>query len=252
MIPAGFGENSHVQVAALATLEDADSLNVDPLTCEDWELLETRAEFLEEGALLRQVSVVYPGQVLDLWVGAKDSARIRVLPENFDVVDDSPWPPLPDEENVYDDISSPSRCLRLVRDTRLCVTPKPRAAGDRSSPQTSPPMRVYPTKDDYSKPMNDIAEALGTPQIKTTPGTAVVHPTIKAKIPLLNPDDTSALVVIWGEVNGPQSPNAQQKNSCVVQLVFSDEVPEGDIGESSRTQKSSTCSMCTPMRILPC
>ena len=54
---------------------------VEPVTVEDWELLQLDAAWLEGGGLLRQVSLVYPNQVVPLRLSnGSDLVRVRVLP----------------------------------------------------------------------------------------------------------------------------------------------------------------------------
>lgn len=229
IIPEGFADISEVQVAALASIKDADILNVEPLTCEDWELLETRAEFLEHGALLQQISVVYSGQVIPLWVGGKDVAFIRVLPDNFGE-NDSAWPDPTMDSTTSGQGSVSSEwfcCLRLVRDTRVCVSPKPR---QKLESPLSLPLRVYPTMDDYSKPMNELAEALGKRQAFTTPGTALMNAVTRSKIPGLNPDDKTALILVWNAAAGLDPDNLSAGKSCLMQVIFCDDIPENHIG----------------------
>jgi hypothetical protein len=45
----------------------ANSINVSPLSADDWEILETNSEWLEDN-LMTQVRVVAAGQILPLWV----------------------------------------------------------------------------------------------------------------------------------------------------------------------------------------
>lgn len=217
LIPEGFSECSEVQVAALASIQDADTLKVEPLTCEDWELLETAAEFLEDGALLRQVSVVYSAQTIPLWVGGHDFAWIRILPENFHHRS-SVWPGSNNNQ---------SSCLRLVRDIRVVVAPKARR---KHEPRSCTPLRVFPTKEDYSTPMNQLAAVLGKEQVSTTPGTILLCPATKLSIPGLNADDTNALVLLWNAANGSSSPDTTTQ-SCVLQVAFSNGIPENHVGE---------------------
>ena len=231
LIPDGCSDHAMVHVAALASVRDAEMLQVQPLTSADWELLETRAEFLEEGALLQQVSIVYAGQLIPLWVGAKDVAWIRVLPDNFEGTQDSVWPELDAAASQGSCLSLSATtctgCLRLVRDTRICVAPKPRRPKEPSS--MSPPLRVYTTQDDYCMPMLRLAESFGKRQVAATPGTVVVASAMKARIPGLQTDDSRALVVLWNAANGADS---DMSPSCVLQIAFCDDIPERHIGKS--------------------
>jgi Peroxisome biogenesis factor 1, N-terminal len=221
LIPKGCSENSYVAVEILTSIQDAETLHVDPLTCEDWELLETRAQFLEDGALLQQVTVVYSEQILPLWVGKQDVAWIRVLPENFTTEKVSGWPSSDEGES--------EECIRLVRDTRVIVRPKTRREGE---PLSYPCLRVFPTRQDYSTPANKLAESLGKKQVSTSPGTVVLHPEMRLQIPGLGLDDSSAVVVVRNSGMG-SPPTDDPTHACILQVVFSDLVPAQFIGKNT-------------------
>ena len=208
MIPSSVSEASEVLVTALAEVRDADILTVEPLTPGDWELLEIKAEFLEGEAFLRQVSLVYPGQVIRLWVGGRDVAWIHVLANNFA---DTP-------------------CLRLVQDTRISLVPKPRPAVDPGIQN----LRIYPTSDDYSQPMNELAKSLGKPLVFTTPGTAFVNPASKYDIfgVFEESEETPKLAVLWNASMGQSMPPIE--SSCLVQIAYSGDIPKDHIGESCK------------------
>lgn len=216
MIPKGVMENSRVSVAVVASIQDAATVNVEPLTCDDWELLETAAEFLEDGALLQQVSVLYSNQILPLWVGRKDVAWIRVLPDSFGQRT-SVWP---SGDNEPDD------CCRLVRDTRVVVAPKTRR---KNGPLSSPLLRVFPTRQDYSVATNKLAEWLGKMQVSLTPGTVVLNPATRHQIQGLGQEESAALVAVWDTANGSFSDDSSR--SCILQVAFSDLVPPEHLGE---------------------
>lgn len=212
-------DNRIVHVKALSFVRDAQILQVEPSTTADWELLETRAAFLEDGALLQQVSIVYAGQVIPLWVGFKDVAWIRILSVNFER-EDSVWPELDAGPGCQ---STATECLRLVRDTRISVAPKPRL----HTSQSSPPLRVYTTQNDYGTPMLNLAESMGKRQVSTTPGTVLIHSALKAQIPGLQDDDENALVLLWNAANESAPPDANL--SIVLQLQFCVDIPERHI-----------------------
>ena len=54
------------RIQPLPTIVSAISIEIEPLTISDWELLEIHADELESGNLLGQVSVVYPNQILPI------------------------------------------------------------------------------------------------------------------------------------------------------------------------------------------
>ena len=50
----------YVDVQPLAEVANAVSIQIEPLSISDWELIDPNTQYLEEGGLLQQVSVVYP------------------------------------------------------------------------------------------------------------------------------------------------------------------------------------------------
>ena len=81
----------------------APTLAVEPATTEDWEQLERKAGHVEE-VMLSQIAVVMPGQAFALWLA-------------------------PEGPVVHLRVTEPmlSACVRLAQDSRIVVTPKPRA-----------------------------------------------------------------------------------------------------------------------------
>ena len=72
----------YVDVQPLAEVANAVSIQIEPLSISDWELIDPNTQYLEEGGLLQQVSVVYPNQVLCLKFET-DLVKVRVLPGSF-------------------------------------------------------------------------------------------------------------------------------------------------------------------------
>lgn len=214
-------------VAALPSVRNAQVLNVEPLTTEDWELLESHAQFLEEGALLQQISVVYAEQKVPLWVGGKDFAWVKVLRDNFDEKD-AVWP---DVVGSHESHGGCEGCLRLVADTRICVAPKPKVGRE---PQICPPLRVYPTSQDYSRPMIELGEAMQKGQVSLSPGTALIHPDTLNTIPGWHEQETNHLGLLW---NTKYDSGSEPDESIVLQVVAHIEVPHSHIGKSMADKK---------------
>lgn len=181
---AGLPLHAEVSIHALSDLIDAISLHVEPVSVEDWELLESNAEWLEDGGLLQQVSIVYPDQIIRLRVGGLDYANIRILPESFlqfqtTINDhDNIWPNQSLRENLDDTKSSSILCLRLVADTQVIVTPKPR--GNNRLSKSLFPLRVVPSLEDLSDSdffdqPGSFLSAQASSAISTCPGSVVVH-----------------------------------------------------------------------------
>ncbi|GAA5931842.1 hypothetical protein JCM1841_000827 [Sporobolomyces salmonicolor] len=128
MLNIGLTEGMTVSIELLRDLPSASSVNVTPLSADDWEILETNAEFVEM-YLLNQVRSVKDGMVVGCWVGGTTLVRFVV---------DSTDPP-----------ASPA--LLLTSSTELIVAPKSRHAPppvaskthDLSHPSSSPPPAVH-------------------------------------------------------------------------------------------------------------
>lgn len=229
MIPSGISDGATVEVAVLLSLEDTDAVSVEPLTYEDWELLETGAQFLEGGALLQQVTVVFSDQILPLWVGRRDIARVRVLPASFQKV--AVWPTQDTGKG-----NNSKFCCRLVQDTKFIVAPKTRHENGPNGSTQYQKMRVYPTKSDYCLATNKLAESLGVTQVSTSPGTVVLNPSARQSIPGLDLEDSTAIAVVWNAGQGWS--NESSGRSCILQVVFSDRVPTEHVGEFHPARKT--------------
>jgi len=71
----GLPEGQTVQLQLLNSLPNCTTVNVSPVSADDWELLEANAEFVESH-LLSQVRAVRVGQTVCVWVG-KGRSLIR-------------------------------------------------------------------------------------------------------------------------------------------------------------------------------
>lgn len=132
-----------VTVEALPSVQNAKSIQVEPGSTKEWELLEVFAQQLEAGTLLEQVSIVSPGQQISLKLG-NDHVQLLVLKDRF----------CPKEEGMGDD-----HCLRLVADTEVIVTPRPRPSTNvdaDNSYDPSGPIRVLPSYADYTPAMKQL------------------------------------------------------------------------------------------------
>ncbi|KAI0249217.1 P-loop containing nucleoside triphosphate hydrolase protein [Lactifluus subvellereus] len=99
----GFKEGDIVEVGLLHDLPTATSVATEPLTPDDWEILELHAEHVES-TLLSQVRVAPSSQEVDVWVLGRTRIRLRVL--SFE--------------------PSSAKAVLLANDTELSVAPKTR------------------------------------------------------------------------------------------------------------------------------
>lgn len=189
-VPKSFhlSHNSSVMIRPLERVSNASTVYVEPMFTDDWELLEMNAQDLEAGVLLKQVSIVYPGQKLFIKVN-NVSFNIQILKERF-------------TSNSL--VHGGSDCLRLVANTELIVKPKPRGwenkERERDLPQ-SKMVRVLPNEGDFSDEMKRFHCVLteSNPLVpgllpRPPPFTIIMHPsTIQEFIPTYScSDDTES------------------------------------------------------------
>ncbi|KAI9441226.1 AAA-domain-containing protein [Lactarius indigo] len=99
----GFHKGDMVEIGLLYDLPTAKSVATEPLTPDDWEILELHADHVES-TLLSQVRVAPPNQEVDVWVLGRTRIRLRVL--SFE--------------------PSSAKAVLLANDTELSVAPKTR------------------------------------------------------------------------------------------------------------------------------
>ncbi|KAG8831700.1 Peroxisome biosynthesis protein pex1 [Serendipita sp. 399] len=73
-----FSEGEIVELALLHHLPIAKSISTEPVSSDDWEILELHAQYVEDN-LLSQVRVAADGQQINVWVMGKTLIRFRVL-----------------------------------------------------------------------------------------------------------------------------------------------------------------------------
>ncbi|KAG0320385.1 Peroxisome biosynthesis protein pex1 [Dissophora globulifera] len=74
----GLRVGQKVNIDFVKTVHDGISVNVAPYSEDDWEILELHAGYVED-QMLHQIRIVYPGQVLTMWVNQRTLVRLRVL-----------------------------------------------------------------------------------------------------------------------------------------------------------------------------
>lgn len=70
-------QEQFVYVRALSSIVYATDVTLEPLTVEDWDLIDIYSEWFEQGGLLQQVSVIYINQILSLQVPRSPSSTSR-------------------------------------------------------------------------------------------------------------------------------------------------------------------------------
>jgi len=214
---------------------------------EDWELLQLNAAWLEGGGLLRQVSLVYPNQVVPLRLSGSDVARVRVLPGDT-LERTAVWPGEDEEECCC--------CWRLRADTEIVVTPKPRP----STTTAEIVLRTIPCRQDYcyTEEEDDGNDAPSTPSAMlelaalldqslvsvVAPNTVILHPStlvrLQADDDILADKDDADTGVIVAEArlidsnNGaPDSEEIPPETKAIVGVTTSTAVPEACMGKNN-------------------
>ena len=224
----------YVSVSVLSRVRHATRVLVEPLATEDWELLEIHGEAMEQGGLLRQVSLVYPKQTLTLHVGREGRDRVHVviqeaLGASVDGDDkglcarepsSSLWPALLNgsQSAIYDD-DTEAPCVVLVEDTEVIVAPKPRHGN--KAVNWSAPFRLIPTQLDCSE---GILVKLSSTSSRSCEYRPLV---VDAGCILLNDDDWT-FQSQWARIR-PESKSIA-KAEVIARVVKTTGVPVGDAG----------------------
>ncbi|TFK74567.1 AAA-domain-containing protein [Pluteus cervinus] len=110
----GFEEGDIVEIGLLHDLRIANSVGTEPLTTDDWEIIEIHASHVES-TLLSQVRVAKVGQEIDVWVLGRTRVRLRVVSLEPEVREGA---------------------LLLATDTEVSIAPKLRKAQPASTKAT--------------------------------------------------------------------------------------------------------------------
>ncbi|GAA5923458.1 AAA family ATPase peroxin 1 [Sporobolomyces koalae] len=118
MISPALAEGTTVAIELLRELPVANTVNVTPLTADDWEILESNAEFVEM-FLLNQVRVVKLGMTVGCWINSSTVVKFLV-------------------DSTAPEPSTASSSLLLTSSTELIVAPK-----SRHAPTTPTPAKTH-------------------------------------------------------------------------------------------------------------
>ncbi|KAH7908843.1 P-loop containing nucleoside triphosphate hydrolase protein [Hygrophoropsis aurantiaca] len=111
----GFNHGDLVEIGLLHDLGFASSVGTEPVTADDWEIIEINASHVES-TLLSQVRVAKIGQEINVWVLGRTRVRLKV---------------------VSLDPQSKTDALLLTTDTEVSIAPKTRRGGNIGSAQTA-------------------------------------------------------------------------------------------------------------------
>jgi Peroxisome biogenesis factor 1, N-terminal len=234
-----------VVVHALPWIFIGARVQLEPLTVEDWELMEAHAEWLEGGGILQQISVVYPKQVLSIRFDAfrDDIARVKVVQVestlhsdggDFDCAFDV-WP---SNEGTGSKCSEQERspagpwCVLLVQDTEVQIAPKTRKSQDR----LTPPLRLIPSTADLFPIMRVLANELDQYQglqesetcssMTVPPGCILVHASVCVHF-----GTTVGKEVQWASVLPEESREQKSEHfASLVRVIPTSRLSPSDVG----------------------
>ncbi len=146
-----------VSVHALSRIDYGQRVLVEPATVEDWELIEAYSNFMEEGGLLNQVSVIYPGQELALEVNGIDQVSIRVKEISRDSTN-----------SCGDANSSSPQYVLLIQDTEMIVEPKVRPRKKKSL--WLDPFQLIPSDLEWGYSLKKLLRLSGRSSLDVNPG----------------------------------------------------------------------------------
>ncbi|KAI6118955.1 P-loop containing nucleoside triphosphate hydrolase protein [Pisolithus croceorrhizus] len=119
----GFSQGDVVEIGLLHDLSYASSVATEPITPDDWDIVETHASHVES-TLLSQVRVAKVGQEIDVWVLGRTRVRLKVV---------SLQP------------STKNDAALLTTDTEVSIAPKTHRSAKA-------PVRQVPTQDNSKQP----------------------------------------------------------------------------------------------------
>jgi hypothetical protein len=248
----------NVDVLPLPFIYSAESIHLEPLSANDWELLEIHANDLESGSLLSQVCVIYPNQRLPIRLGRYgDIAWVKVLGlgferPGFDAESDSSsssgWVNNSNEKLRHE-------CLRLVANIEIVVVPKLRADGStKRSCLPTCNLCVFPSNKDYSSEMKELFDVssdihidegdeieiklFGIPECppwftgavhSSTFETLTCRTNTGTEVNGRDQNDLVRATIVRG--SGPPSSSMSISARSVALVAIADDVPRGCIGE---------------------
>jgi len=192
---------SMVEVRMLTTIQSCQKVHVEPVSTEDWELLQCDSEFLQEGGFLQQVSVVYTKQRLCLKL---ENDWVELLVNRIETLSN-------DEKKIDYGL--------LRQDTEVIIAPRVRDTKD--SVDWSPPQTLIPSQDDWVEAMLDLHKTIEIDPFSVSPGCVLVNDKI------WNSNFSWALL---------KTTNLQNEQKRLVHVIPHESVPEGNAGKAYSAQ----------------
>ena len=241
----------YVDVQPIHMVKNAESVILEPLSTNDWELVEIFAGQIEAGLLLSQVSIVYPNQILPLQLRS-DVVHLRVIGQSFESSSSS--------ETGHD-------CLRLVAQSEVIISPKPRGEVAKSEKKdeegiiysVSDPFRVLPAEADFSKDMKSLLDMFNTfssTMTRLLPAPPLfcgfMHPETLSQrvdgwddIHIENEDGSNIkfiYVSLWkSQLGSDFNQQSIHKPSAVAKILSREEIPVDCIGKNCLSNAMAHC-----------
>ncbi|KAF9123574.1 Peroxisome biosynthesis protein pex1 [Mortierella sp. 14UC] len=154
----GLRAGQKVNIDFVKSVQDGISVNVAPYSEDDWEILELHAGYVED-QMLNQIRILYPHQVITMWVNGRTLVRLRVL-----------------------DINPNAPCVKLGANAEVIVAPMVRKANGGAS-KTSDNQDLSSTVQKLTQAqclrvlaLDEISEELGQEIAEEGSFTVQVHP----------------------------------------------------------------------------
>lgn len=198
-----------VWVEPISMPRTAEKISVDPLSWRDWELLEARSSLLED-ILLRQITIVFPEQIVPLQISNGVIARVCVQKSGFTAY-----------ESIWEEDTGSPLCLCLKNNTSIIVSPKPRLSS------RNPLLRLVPCMEDYNESMELFFKSVKGNIVHVPPFSAAVHPDTLNQIPGYSQQSTECNVRLQYD----EKTRVARKETAVARIISSDKVALDGIGE---------------------
>jgi hypothetical protein len=194
-----------VSVHVLSCVKHGTRVLLEPANVEDWELLEIYSDYVEQGGLLSQVSVIYQNQNLTLRVGdGADRVQVQVT----EATGSSLVTNCAEEDSIR-----PLSCVLLIQDTEVIVSPKARPT-KKLIPWSSP-LRLIPSDIDWGTSCATLSRLTNMEAIYVEPGCVLVH------------CDQWPFDSLWAQIK-LENPTLNQMR--VVRVMTSSKIPPNDAG----------------------
>ncbi|KAF9116910.1 Peroxisome biosynthesis protein pex1 [Mortierella sp. AM989] len=106
----GLRAGQKVNIDLVKSVQDGVSVNVAPYSEDDWEILFLHAGFVED-QMVNQIRILYPNQIVTMWVNGHTLVRLRVI-----------------------DINPSAPCVKIGADTEVIVAPMVRKSNGAANP----------------------------------------------------------------------------------------------------------------------